>query len=579
MSETAYENPVVKGTAPDPSLIRVGNDFYLATSTFNFLPGVTLRHSTDLANWRIIGGAITRPSQYRRDGQPGGLMLFAPTLRYAEGTFYLICTNVADDQGNFLISTTNPAGEWSDAVWIDTDAFDPSLLYDDGVWYYTRRTLAPRADGKLGPVVQAEIDITTGALGELRELTPDYGGFVTNDIEGPHLYRIGEWYYLFSAEGGSWKGHLQSCARSRSPWGPFESAPHNPVLTHRNRVGHPIQSLGHAELVDAPDGSWWAVALGTRHLAHGGFVSHHNLGRETFLLPVEWVDGWPVIGNAGTTELVVRPGRALPSAAARTARESNSGGGISRAAHAFWRAGWNTVGVMPIGLTADGFSEQTGVDETVVDGTAARGPEVAPAGTGAPVAAFRSQTINSVSLPFGVDLAGDGATSALGAVFLPQREDAAVFEATLFEAPDARAAAGVAAYADENHYFSLLISASADGSRQARFARVVDDLSSETVVDIAPTGSITLRITASATNYAFSLCSHDAEGAPGDWTDLGSGIARLLSAETAETFVGVRFALLAVSGAEAGGAARFSAVTSTSYSFASFVSAGSSGIR
>ncbi|GGF37760.1 glycoside hydrolase family 43 protein [Subtercola lobariae] len=577
VTETVYENPVVKGTAPDPSLIRVGDDFYLATSTFNFLPGVTIRHSTDLVNWRIIGGAITRPAQYRRDGKPGGLMLFAPTLRYAEGTFYLVCTNVADEQGNFVVSTTDPAGEWSDAVWIDTVAFDPSLLYDNGTWYYTRRTLAPRADGRLGPVVQAELNITTGELGELRELTQNYGGFVTNDIEGPHLYRIGYWYYLFSAEGGSWKGHMQSCARSRSPWGPFEPAPNNPVLTHRNRVGHPIQTLGHAELVDAPDGSWWAVCLGTRHLAHGGFVSHHNLGRETFLLPVDWVDGWPVIGSAGTTELVVRPGRALPGASvassAVTAREIPLD--IIRAAHGFWRAGWNTVGIAPDGLDAQGFSERSGVDANVVNSTAATGPEVTPAGAGAPVAAVSAQTVDSVSLPFGTDLASNGGTIALGAVFLAQREDDAVFEATLDSIPDAPAAAGIAAYGDENHYFSLLVSTLADGSHQARFTRTLDDLTSEAVIDLgAASGSVLFRIEATAAAYAFSIRLGDA-AAPGALTEVGRGTARLLSAETAETFVGVRFALVAINGTATGiEPARFSGVTATSYSFTSFADVG-----
>ena len=221
-------------------------------------------------------------------------MLFAPTLRHHEGTFYVVCTNMADNQGNFLVSATDPAGEWSDAVWLDREAFDPSLFFDaDGTCLYTRRSLDLSVPGgDLGPVVQARLDPRTGDMEPWPAITSGARGFQTNDIEGPHLYRIGEWYYLFSAEGGTWTGHMQTVARSRSPWGPFEPAPHNPVITHRDRVLHPIQSLGHADLVEDQHGGWWALALGTRHCKQ-----HHNLGRETFLLPVTWSDGWPHFGT------------------------------------------------------------------------------------------------------------------------------------------------------------------------------------------------------------------------------------------------------------------------------------------
>jgi alpha-N-arabinofuranosidase len=234
------------------------------------------------------------------NGRPGDIMLFAPTLRHHDGLFYIVCTNMADGQGNFLVTASDPAGDWSDAIWLDREAFDPSLLFDeDGTCYYTRRTLdLSSPGGDLGPVVQAQLDPRTGEMGPLRAITPGPRGFQCNDVEGPHLYRIGGWYYLFCAEGSTWLGHMQTIARSRSPWGPFEAAPHNPVITHRNRVLHPIQTLGHADLVEDANGRWWALALGTRHRDQ-----HHNLGRETFLLPVAWRDDWPYIGKDGGTEL------------------------------------------------------------------------------------------------------------------------------------------------------------------------------------------------------------------------------------------------------------------------------------
>lgn len=305
-----YRNPVVRGTAPDPSVVRVGGDYFLVTSSFELFPGLVIRHSTDLITWTVIGAAVQRSSQVRRDGQPGAVSLFAPTIRYGDGRFVIACTNVAPGQGNFLMTADDPAGPWSDAVWTDEAGFDPSLLHDDGRWIYTRRSLDPLPDGRLGPVVQGEIDIDTGALGPLTALTTDHQGWCSNDIEGPHLYRIGDWYYLFAAEGGTWKGHMQTVARSREPFGPFEPCPDNPVLTHRHRVGHPIQSVGHAELIDTPDGDWWALCLGTRHQGSGPLTVHHNLGRETFLIPVEWRDGWPVIGTEGRVDLEMTVDRA-----------------------------------------------------------------------------------------------------------------------------------------------------------------------------------------------------------------------------------------------------------------------------
>jgi xylan 1,4-beta-xylosidase len=500
---TRFSNPVVKGISPDPSAIRVGDDFYLATSSFDLLPGVTIRHSTDLVNWRIIGHAITRPSQFRRDGEPGPMVLFAPTLRYHDGTFYLACTNAIRGEGNFIVSTTDPTGQWSDALWIDHEGFDPSLFRDeDGTWYYTRRSLQFRPDGNLGPLVQATIDLLSGHLGPLREITAPHG-FASNDIEGPHIYKRDGWYYLSAAEGGSWSGHMQTIARSRSVWGPFEPAPHNPILTHRHRVAHRIQTLGHAELLDAPDGSSWALSLGTRHPR---MARHHNLGRETFLTPVTWEGGWPHVGTDGTTELQIEDVK-LPS-----------GVGLDYAVpDTLWNRGWKTIGAAPTHL-------DPAAPETLI------------------------------RLPFGRDLrmpAKEGAPH-LGALLKPQTEYDQRFRATVaHSALDAEA--GIAAYASPKHCYSLTVSPEGPG-RTATFTRTVDDLVTSTVLGLPETGQVTLQIDAHETSYSFSL---DVDGTA---TEVGQGSARLLSAETAQWFTSVSFALIA-SGPEDSAAALFTDVT------------------
>ncbi|SDS10999.1 glycoside hydrolase family 43 protein [Microterricola viridarii] len=504
----SYTNPVVRGNAPDPSAIRVGDDYYLATSTFGLLPGIVIRHSTDLVNWRIIGHAVTRPAQYRRDGQPGPIVLFAPTLRHHDGRFYLATTNVADRQGNFYVTTEDPAGEWSDAIWIDEAdfGFDPSLFRDDdGVWYYTRRTLEFREDGNLGAIVQTTIDIDTGVIGEFQPITADHRGFVTNDIEGPHLYKIDGRYYLSAAEGSSWKGHMQTIGRSDSPWGPFEPAPHNPILSHRDRVAHPIQSLGHAELVDTADGDWWALSLGTRH---AGIALHHNLGRETFLTPVRWVDGWPVVGTAdGTTggsELEF-DGLTLPAGQGSVDRGSVDQASVGQIADTLWTRGWSTLGVPAAGL-----------DEHAGDAR--------------------------IELPAGARLEGADA-GPIGALLLPQTEDRQRFSATV--AADSTAVAGVAAFATRGHLYSAVVEQGESG-RRIVFSRAVDDLRTETVTPIAPDGDVVLRIDAGESTYSFSA---EVDGVT---SELGAGSARLLSAETASWFVGVHFALVAIADAAAG---------------------------
>jgi xylan 1,4-beta-xylosidase len=286
-----FQNPIISGFHPDPSICRVGDDYYLVNSSFEFFPGVPIFHSQDLVHWRQIGYCLTRKSQLNLDQARASGGIYAPTLRYHNGTYYMI-TTLVDAGGNFFVMATNPAGPWSEPVWVDHDGIDPSLFFDeDGTVYYTRHE--GMGDGYIG---QAKINLQTGKLdGDLKEVWRGTGGIWA---EGPHLYKIKGKYFLMIAEGGTSYDHRVTIARSDSPWGPFVSNPKNPILTHRNRSDSPLQALGHADLVETPDG-WWLVCLGIR--PQGG--QFHHVGRETYLAPVTWsADGWPLVNGNGTLE-------------------------------------------------------------------------------------------------------------------------------------------------------------------------------------------------------------------------------------------------------------------------------------
>ena len=288
--QTGYANPVIPGFYPDPSICRVGEDFYLVNSSFEFFPGVPIFHSRDLVHWNQIGYCLTRDKQLplQRVQASGGI--YAPTIRYHNGVFFMVTTNV-NHGGNFFVTATDPAGEWSDPVYLDQGGIDPSLFFDDDGKVYLASNGGP--DG----IYQSEIDIKTGKrLTDIRHIWSGTGGRYP---EGPHLYKMKGYYSLMIAEGGTEYGHMETIARSRSPWGPFESNPGNPILTHRNKINqnNPIQGTGHADMVHAKDGSWWLVCLAFRAVSG----NWHHLGRETYMAPVEWnKEGWPVVNKTGS---------------------------------------------------------------------------------------------------------------------------------------------------------------------------------------------------------------------------------------------------------------------------------------
>lgn len=290
-----YKNPIIPGFYPDPSICRVGEWFYLVTSSFEYFPGIPLFKSRDLVNWEQIGHCLTRESQLNlyKVFKSGGV--YAPTIRYSNGRFYMVTTNVPDG-GNFYVYTDDIEGEWSEPVSLDIGGIDPSLFFDrDGKTYIMTNE---GTDGTFGHIVLAELDIETGEiLTDHIEIWKGTGGMWP---EAPHIYFRDGYYYLMIAEGGTSYGHMVTISRSKDIFGPYESCPHNPILTHRERPNSPIQATGHGDLVEDNNGGWWIVFLGVRP----SNINMHHLGRETFLAPVTWSeDGWPVVNNFKDIEL------------------------------------------------------------------------------------------------------------------------------------------------------------------------------------------------------------------------------------------------------------------------------------
>lgn len=297
-----YTNPVLSGFHADPSVCRVGGDYYLATSSFEYFPGVPIYHSKDLVHWRQIGHALTRESQLKLTHTRSSQGIYAPTLRCHDGVFYMVTTNM-EGGGAFYVHTKDPAGEWSEPVWLNdqTWGMDPSLFFDDdGKVYYTRH-----GGGERGGVYQAEIDIKAGKLLEQPRLIWSGTGGVWP--EGPHLYKQNGQYYLLISEGGTSYNHSLTMARSASPGGPYTANPANPILTHRGHPELPLQATGHGDLVQTPEGKWWMPLLGIRPIAN-----RHHLGRETLLTPVEWnSEGWLTV-NQGKPLAVEMSAEGLP---------------------------------------------------------------------------------------------------------------------------------------------------------------------------------------------------------------------------------------------------------------------------
>ena len=292
-----YKNPILPGFHPDPSICRAGDDFYLVTSTFEFFPGVPIYHSKNLINWELINYCLTEDSQLSlKRGKPSS-GIYAPTIRYHDGFFFMTTTNVTRG-GNFIVHTDDIRGKWSEPAWVKQGGIDPSLFWDDdGTCYFVSNGSVNREDGC--GIFLCEIDPFTGEMQSTsHHLTNGCGG---RCAEAPHIYKKDGWYYLMLAEGGTEYGHMVTVQRAKNIYGPYEPCPHNPILTHRNASENPLQATGHADIAEDQNGNWWLVCLAIRPIPK---VWLHHLGRESCLAPLVWnADGWPTVGNHGVIDV------------------------------------------------------------------------------------------------------------------------------------------------------------------------------------------------------------------------------------------------------------------------------------
>jgi len=344
-----YSNPILQGFYPDPSIVRVGRDYYLVNSTFIWFPGIPVFHSRDLVNWTQIGNAIDRSSQLNFAKLNTWQGVYAPDITFHAGTFYIINTCVPCG-GNFVITAKNPAGPWSEPTWLPIDGIDTSLFFDEdgSAWIINNGPPEekPRYEGHRAIWLQ-QFDTKQMKLIGPRKVLIDSGVHPEENpiwIEGPHIFRKDGAYYLIAAEGGTAEGHSEVVFRSDKVTGPYVPFADNPILTQRDLKGSPITSTGHASFVKTPSGDWWSVFLGVRPYDDQNF----NTGRETFLMPVRWEQGWPRITDHGARvpwvarrpNLPAGPRAPVPTSGSFTIRDEFNGSKLPP----YWMMMRNPVG-------------------------------------------------------------------------------------------------------------------------------------------------------------------------------------------------------------------------------------------
>ena len=520
-----YANPVLAGFYPDPSVCRVGNDYYLVNSSFAYYPGLPLFHSTDLVHWKQIGHAMDRPEQLNTLGAGVSRGLFAPAISYHKGVFYIVCTLI-DKGGNFVITATNPAGPWSNPVWLkEVNGIDPSLFFDQDDRAYIVYNSDPPGNQSLWSGHRS-IRIRSFDYRQLRTTGEEQlivnGGTDTARhpvwIEGPHLYYINGWYYLLCAEGGTGDNHSEVVFRSKTVNGPFQSYAGNPILTQRQlnpaRVS-PITTTGHADLVQTPEGNWYAVFLGCRPYEPG----HYNIGRETFLAPVSWTtDGWPVITEGNE---LVQSSYPLPVAALGK-HDIPAYSGAIRYRNDFGDPIWDPRLIFLRTVTEPWYN------------TTGR--------KGYLSMQLRPETVS-----------GAGNPSFVG--FRQQQHTCTASTALSFTALAANEKAGLVIFQSEQHFYYLcqsteggkpvvqLYQSTAGGDMQLLASAVLNGLRDQ----------LYLRISQSGADYH---CAYSLDNSK--WAMLGTVDARFLSTKTAGGFVGSVFGLYATSlGQRGGGQAYF----------------------
>ena len=508
-----YRNPIIPGFYPDPSICRVGEDYYLVNSSFEFFPGVPIFHSRDLMNWEQIGHVLTRKSQLLLDGSYTSGGIFAPTLRYHDGRFYMITTNMNQAAApgrypmlNFIVHTDDIYGVWSEPAVVEHAGIDPSLFWDDdGRCYYIGTHFLQDGSQCIG---QFEIDPDTGAkLSETRGIWAGSGGKCP---EGPHMYKIGGTYYLMVAEGGTEWGHMETIARADNVWGPFEGCPHNPIVTNRNLAPSFVEMMrpeyqelgciGHADLVDDESGNWWLVMLGVRPSRN----QLHHIGRETMLAPVEWKDGWPIV-NGGRPISVEMEGPDTPFVCVSEgwAKQSDY-----RFEESFAELSESDGGHGEVKLPARWVFLRNPVEENYrLDG--------------------------GLLLRAGEDMLDDMGSPT--AVFVRQQAMAVTAEAVLeFDSGDEHAQAGITVFHTNEHHYDLIVTRRGSGRAALLYRRAGDLEAWSEPVTLPETGPVTLRITADKLHYEFYANEQK----------VGEGRTQLLSTEMMfGTFTGCLFGL------------------------------------
>ncbi len=293
-------NPILKGFNPDPSVVRVGDDYYIATSTFEWFPGVQIHHSKDLQHWELISHPLNRVTQLDMKGAPDSCGVWAPCLSYDSGIFYLVYSNVKSfagvwkDTPNYLVTATSINGPWGNPVFLSAAGFDGSLFHDDdGRKWYLSLQIDHRKGKFFGGIIMQEFDAQTKKLtGNVHHI---FNGSSLGITEGPHLYKKDGYYYLMTAEGGTEYGHAATIARSKNITGPYQLSPHHPLISTKDYKDYYLQKCGHADLVQTKEGNWLAVFLTARPLTpHGNCI----LGRETAMEMVDWPQNeWPCLAN------------------------------------------------------------------------------------------------------------------------------------------------------------------------------------------------------------------------------------------------------------------------------------------
>ncbi len=482
---------------PDPTICRVGDQYFLATSTFGLFPGIPLYRSSDLRDWQFVRHIISRPQQlpFKPEHDITSAGMFAPTLRHDGKRFYLICTNIGNG-GHFIVFADNPADEWSDPVWIDADhqgGIDPSITFlqsGEALLQSTPSELHGEARG----IHQFEIDPQTGqGLSPRQHISTGYGW---KCVEGPHLFQRDEFWYLLTAEGGTEANHRVAIGRSESPWGPWESCPHNPILTNAG-FDSPIQNIGHADFFADPQDNWWVVFLGVRTV---GYPTVHITGRETFIAPVNWSHGWPIVNNGNPIQL------------ADTQYSNDS--------PQPWTDNFTSAKLSPHWVTL-GCSYQTvyRLDGEAGLALTATSSSLSTAGR----QAFIGTRLNTLN---------------------------GFFECDLSITDQSESEAGLAVLMNRTGYYSLGIERNSQGAIQAVFKRRVLDMETIKTLQLAPAKRYRIRVELNPDNeFVFSILDQNEA-----WITLGSGAARLLSTEVIGGFTGLLvgpYCISRESGAEA----------------------------